>query len=334
MRPSQTFAVLFAVAFLSWPTRSLAIYEARARYELHAAAIAADLPANKFQQFNGQHTTASTTYEPLAGASDGTKHVFLAADSGVYGGSARIVNGEVMAEANAGILKVRVDFELYAENRIALGFIKSDVALAIVDLARATATWRDTSTEFDPSLPFGAPIFDKAKIKVTGMLSPIAGDFCCTEVAVGITIRDATGVEIAAADAWKHFPADPSDHKGAITSEEIEVIRFSLNGLPHDFGYTLDLAGRGTADRSFPAWTSIGHSDAEILADYSKTLTWGGITGVFNAETGEPLTNWTITSESGFDYSKPYVPEPTSIVLLSSAFCTWLGCARPRRRRL
>jgi hypothetical protein len=334
MRPSRTFAVVFAVAFLSWPTHSLAIYEARARYELHASVIAADLPGNKFQQFIGQHTTASTAYDPLAAASDGKNHVFLAADGRVYGGFARIVDGEVLAEANAGLLKVRLDFELYAENRIALGFDKSDVALASVDLARATATWRDTTTTFDPSLPIGAPVFDKAKIKVTGYLSPLAGDFCCTRVAVGITIRDETGVEIAAADAQKSFPADVSDHKGAIPSDEMEVTRFFLNGLPHDLGFTLDLAGRGWADRGVPAHTSIGESHATVLADYSNTLTWGGITGVFNAATGERLENWTITSESGFDYSKPYVPEPSSVVLLCSALCVWLGWARPQRRRV
>jgi hypothetical protein len=52
------------------------------------------------------------------------------------------------------------------------------------------------------------------------------------------------------------------------------------------------------------------------------------------AATGEPVENWTITSESGFDYSKPYVPEPASGVLLSSALCAWLGWSRSRRRHM
>ena len=57
--------------------------------------------------------------------------------------------------------------------------------------------------------------------------------------------------------------------------------------------------------------TNAGSVTAKFANDSSKTLNWGGITEVLNPATGAPITNWTLTSESGFDYTKPFpVPEP------------------------
>jgi hypothetical protein len=62
-----------------------------------------------------------------------------------------------------------------------------------------------------------------------------------------------------------------------------------------------------------------GHAGAN--ATFGHTMTWGGITSVIDKVTGRPITDWTIDSASGFDYSKPFseIPEPASICLLSLA---------------
>jgi hypothetical protein len=49
----------------------------------------------------------------------------------------------------------------------------------------------------------------------------------------------------------------------------------------------------------------VGTTDAFFSASFGQSLTWGGISSVTDAETGEPVTDWTITSESGFDYRNP-----------------------------
>ena len=71
---------------------------------------------------------------------------------------------------------------------------------------------------------------------------------------------------------------------------------------------------------------------AFINGDFSHTLRWGGITDFVDAETGEPIENWTITSESGFDYAHG-VPEPWSILIISQAVCAWCFVRRRREQR-
>jgi hypothetical protein len=66
-------------------------------------------------------------------------------------------------------------------------------------------------------------------------------------------------------------------------------------------------------------------------ADVSGSLHWGGIQSVTD-EFGNPINDWTITSQSGFDYSKPFsVPEPSSLLLLLMVLCARLALARSQR---
>jgi hypothetical protein len=61
---------------------------------------------------------------------------------------------------------------------------------------------------------------------------------------------------------------------------------------------------------------NMGSGLASSLGDYGHTITWGGITSVVDADTGEPDTDWSVESASGFDYAHAAPePEPASIVL-------------------
>jgi hypothetical protein len=75
-----------------------------------------------------------------------------------------------------------------------------------------------------------------------------------------------------------------------------------------------------------------GQLSALFAGELTNTISWGGIDSVTDAVTGEPIENWSITSESGFDYSRPFpVPEPSSLALFGFGLCAWLGLARTRR---
>src|SRR6185437_10879038 len=78
---------------------------------------------------------------------------------------------------------------------------------------------------------------------------------------------------------------------------------------------------------------------ASVDANFIDTLSWGGITSIIDPTTGQPITDYELTSASGFDYSKPFVepaavPEPSSAFLLLSAFGGLCAIRRHRRRRL
>ena len=69
-------------------------------------------------------------------------------------------------------------------------------------------------------------------------------------------------------------------------------------------------------------------------AFFGHTFTWGGITGVEDADTGQRITNWTLTSASGADWAHAVpgpstVPEPST---LSLAALAGLGLFVYRRR--
>ena len=68
-------------------------------------------------------------------------------------------------------------------------------------------------------------------------------------------------------------------------------------------------------------------------ATYGQTLTWNGISSVEDATTGEVINDWSLISDSGFDYAKPFgVPEPSTFVLVVSSFCV-LGLVRRRTQK-
>jgi hypothetical protein len=86
-------------------------------------------------------------------------------------------------------------------------------------------------------------------------------------------------------------------------------------GMPNDIGSTLTVTAK-----LFVRAAAGASAEAEISGFFGGSIHWGGIESVTNAATGELLTGWTITSDSGFDYSKPFeVPEPSSVLLFATA---------------
>jgi len=96
----------------------------------------------------------------------------------------------------------------------------------------------------------------------------------------------------------------------------IPLTIFGATGQFIELDYTLKFTGTGISTGGFEAGDN---ADGTFAGSFGHTLAWGGIDSVNDATTGEPITDISFTSASGFDYTTP-VPEPSSLVLLS------LGC--------
>ena len=80
------------------------------------------------------------------------------------------------------------------------------------------------------------------------------------------------------------------------------------------------------------SWLDGFSGAATAEGDFAHTLTWGGFTEVRDAN-GNLVTSYTVTSDSGTDWSKPVaVPEPATISLVATGLVA-LGVRRRRRSR-
>lgn len=93
-------------------------------------------------------------------------------------------------------------------------------------------------------------------------------------------------------------------------------------GTSFDIGFEVTLRASGSSGFGVAQWSG----------DFSGSLHWAGIESITDvAGNPIPLSHFTITSESGFDYMKPFgVPEPSSLLLVASAAAFAYGL-RPRR---
>lgn len=80
-------------------------------------------------------------------------------------------------------------------------------------------------------------------------------------------------------------------------------------GLSFDIGFEVTLSASGNS----------GFGVAEWAGDFSGSLHWAGIQRITDLSGNElPMDHFTFTSQSGFDYMKPFgVPEPSSWVLVA-----------------
>jgi len=125
---------------------------------------------------------------------------------------------------------------------------------------------------------------------------------------------------------WARQYEDPRNnlHILELPPEIIRVRHEMTNGLSYTFSHVMELEGyAGAANGGTTAFS----------ADFSASLKWGGVESVTDlAGNPIPREDWSIESESGFDYSRPFgVPEPASVLLLGTASLGLVSLGRVRR---
>lgn len=97
-----------------------------------------------------------------------------------------------------------------------------------------------------------------------------------------------------------------------------------LFGYGTSLSYTLDIVATASGS-TFVGGTGTA---ADAYADFSHTVLWGGISGVFDAN-GVPVTAFSLSSTSGFNYAQAaVVPVPAAVWLFGSGLLGLIGVAR------
>jgi hypothetical protein len=89
--------------------------------------------------------------------------------------------------------------------------------------------------------------------------------------------------------------------------------------IPFTFGTPFTLSTFSYVNVTTPSWTP---ASSWAVADLGNSTYWGGISSVLD-ENGNPVTGYTLTSDSGVDWRQSMipshsVPEPSALLLLGS----------------
>ena len=101
------------------------------------------------------------------------------------------------------------------------------------------------------------------------------------------------------------------------------------------FGTPIDVSSWGDAAVTVNAYASSPYMSSNLgaEADFGNTMYWNGITGVTDS-LGNPVTNYTMSSGSGFDYRySAVVPLPAAAWLFGSGLLGLIGVARGKARK-
>lgn len=191
--------------------------------------------------------------------------------------------------------------------------------------ASAEASWLDDlklTVPFSTGLGF-SNLFVNAFLNVHGDMSVEGNGF------VSLSIRDTD-------DVINTLPPSPLQSGGFSSStwgfvqkagndirllppEQIPVrIGIFLGGFDAEKGVVFGTRSVGYIFKLDLTANGSGAVSARSQGEYGNTVSWGGITSV-ETSAGVPVTNYVLSSESGFDYSQPYVvPEPSGIQLLAA----------------
>ncbi len=204
-------------------------------------------------------------------------------------------------------------------------------------LASAKVSWQDIMSVVAP-LPDGTPLRIDAKLYMTGSIAAAVTGEADSQFhgALANAFATLTGIGAWADQSPTPIQASATDELGhrytSHTPNPVEV-DFSWNTYVGDgaaIGETLEINANGESFINFGSNLE-GETTSFFDANYGDTVRWGGITSVYNESTGEYLTDYSVTSASGFDYKhEAPVPEP-SVLLTLALLLPAAALRRPRR---
>jgi hypothetical protein len=195
--------------------------------------------------------------------------------------------------------------------------------------ATASAEWTSRVKFNVPGLPAGTRV-------ITHPILNLEGDFFGT--ATGAEASGSATLLINDLSSFRSLPTGP--HPGGnwggiivgpgtnftnLVPSSIQLTRKFTVGEFGTIGFRFTIAAFVNSDGSTRDVSASKQGTVSVTGDASRSLRWGGIESVTDEE-GNPITDWSITSDDGFDFSQPFpVPEPSSLFLLSTMLVAGLA---------
>jgi hypothetical protein len=205
--------------------------------------------------------------------------------------------------------------------------------------AEAKALWNDRITLSTTRLPFGQTLRATSSIFVDGNLDATfsgkesgSATFTISPTSIGGNALLLPPAPYAN-DTWGNVLESATVHRSEPIPGAFRVTLINLiNSQPAEIAIQMRLSG-GAQSGDSAAFRGSGIYAANV----SGSLHWGGIESITD-EFGNPIDDWTVTSDSGFDYSKPFpVPEPSVTQLVGALVgsqLVFLNRARNKRSGL
>ncbi|MBI3840315.1 MAG: hypothetical protein HY288_20530 [Planctomycetia bacterium] len=278
--------------------------------------------ANYISHFNNSHVSADFTGAPVS-----LSDTFTASDENDSKGYSAIANVSVSAYAAPGTLRVEGQGGAFVSASTPL-YAPS----AYANVTDVLAKWIDTGVITGPHFQLAQvhatlQLHGALNINTVGTIDQ--GD---SQASLFLAVIG-TGVPSPPPfDPWWGTIANGNDPLFPVVMHEPPdtiPLSFLINyGEPFDINVELSISAFSLSQTAFGTGSTRPASVGVVYdGDFSKTLTWGGITSVTDAYTGEPIEGWTITSASGFDYSKP-APEPSTLIFAALAGLALLAYRR------
>ncbi|MHB1155468.1 MAG: hypothetical protein ACYC26_01380 [Phycisphaerales bacterium] len=205
-----------------------------------------------------------------------------------YANAGQNVTGSAHGTTGFGVIKLYADFA--APNN------------ASFPAFRATGGWKDTLTFHNPALTGTAGSFT-ANLHIDGTLQALAGFNSSAGFSIG-----AYKNETFLPGTWNYTYSGQGQIGFPYNQSVNTTITFTV---PFTYGqsFTLGFYGLAWARTASVAGASAVNTG---FSDFDHTVTWSGITG---------LTDYSVASGSGIDWSNAVIPEPASasILLLATA---------------
>jgi hypothetical protein len=188
----------------------------------------------------------------------------------------------------------------------------------------ATASWLDVITLTTDAVPLGEQIIMEASLNIFGILNAIASGQGRAGAVLTIADLGAPSLLNGSMLAMDIFDLANGTFLKQPVGDVLKVKMTLTNGARVPIGYTMSLGAGGASDGdSTVSGAAPGSMNVDAIA--IDSLHWGGIQRVTD-RFGNAVGPFTVASDSGFDFSRPFansVPEPSGLALMLAALGGW-----------